>query len=51
MTGEITETRKFPPRAAKLVKEWALEHQSELLENWKRIELDQTLFKIPGADQ
>jgi hypothetical protein len=36
---------------AKVVKEWALEHQAELLENWKRIELDQTLFKIPGADQ
>ena len=50
-SGEITETKKFPPRAAKLVKEWALEHQSELLENWKRIEQDQALFKIPGADQ
>jgi hypothetical protein len=49
-TGELTETKKFPIRATKLIKEWAIEHQAELLENWKRMEQDQTLFKIPGAD-
>jgi hypothetical protein len=50
-TGELTETKKFPIRATKLIKEWAIEHHAELLENWKRMEQDQTLFKIPGADQ
>jgi hypothetical protein len=50
-TGEMTKTKKFPIRAAKLIAEWAQEHQVELLENWKRMEQDQVLFKIPGADQ
>ncbi|MDR0873315.1 MAG: DUF4160 domain-containing protein [Prevotellaceae bacterium] len=36
----------FPARALGLVVEWAILHKSELLENWKHIEQQQTLQKI-----
>ena len=48
-TGELMEGR-LPKKAAKLVKEWCLEHQVELLENWQRATKLQPLQRIPGAD-
>jgi hypothetical protein len=37
---------KLPSRALGLVIEWASQHQSELLENWQRIENGQPIEKI-----
>jgi len=37
---------KLPSRALGLVIEWASQHQSELMENWKRIENGQAIEKI-----
>jgi len=36
----------LPPRALGLVVEWAILHQSELLDNWSRIERQEPLGKI-----
>jgi hypothetical protein len=41
---------KLPSRALGLVIEWASQHQSELLENWNRIENGQTIEKIAPLD-
>ena len=37
---------KLPPRVLGLVIEWATIHQSELEDNWKRVEEKQSLKKI-----
>ena len=37
---------KLPSRALGLVVEWASQHQSELIENWNRIENGLMLVKI-----
>lgn len=37
---------KLPSRALGLVIEWASIHQSELIENWRRIENGQVIEKI-----
>ena len=42
---------KFPPRAEKIVSEWAQEYQKELLEDWDLASNNKPLRKIPGADQ
>ncbi len=49
-TGEIIKGR-LPRNAARIVKEWALEHQAELLANWDRARNDQPLIKVAGADE
>lgn len=49
-TGEIIKGH-LPRNAARIVKEWALEHQTELMANWDRARNDQTLIKVPGADE
>jgi phosphomannomutase len=36
----------IPPRALGLVVEWAILHKSELLDNWMRIENQQSINKI-----
>jgi hypothetical protein len=36
----------FPPRARRLVHEWARRHQRELAENWERAERDRPLAWI-----
>jgi hypothetical protein len=41
---------RLPTRAAKLVREWAAEHQAELLEDWRRAVSLEPLNRIPGAD-
>ena len=48
-TGEIIEGR-LPRKAAKLVKEWCLEHQADLWQNWQCAVTLQPLQRIPGAD-
>ncbi len=49
VSGEVLQGR-LPNRAARLVKEWCLEHRAELAENWKRAEQLMPLAAIPGAD-
>jgi Domain of unknown function (DUF4160) len=49
-TGEVI-TGHLPRTAARLVREWALEHQSELQANWDRARQNQPLIKVPGADE
>lgn len=39
-TGDIL-IGEIPPRALRLVREWALLHPVELLENWNRMQLGQ----------
>lgn len=40
----------LPRRAAKLVKEWCLDHRVELLEDWRLAQALLPLKRIPGAD-
>ena len=44
-------TGKFPPKADKMVSEWIIDHQKDLLENWNLMQEGKKLFKVPGADQ
>jgi hypothetical protein len=37
---------KLPPRALALAVEWAILHQEELLENWRRLHEDEPPTKI-----
>ncbi|WP_295543375.1 DUF4160 domain-containing protein [uncultured Thiohalocapsa sp.] len=48
-TGQVIEGR-LPKKAAKLVRDWCLDHQAELQENWQRAMALQPLQRIPGAD-
>lgn len=41
----------FPRRASKILEEWALARQTELMECWQLAQNRQPLRKIPGADQ
>lgn len=41
---------KLPMRAERLVREWATEHEAELLENWRRAGLRQPLLPIEPLD-
>lgn len=49
-TGEVI-TGHLPRNAARIVREWALEHQTELMANWERARSDSPLIKVPGADE
>ncbi len=40
----------LPKKAEKLVQEWIMENQKELIENWNRAVNLEPLFKIKGAD-
>jgi hypothetical protein len=40
----------LPSKAIKLVREWAKEHQNELLDNWKLAVALKPMQSIPGAD-
>jgi hypothetical protein len=40
----------LPPTAARLVAQWAMAHQDELVENWTRARADQPLERIAGLD-
>ena len=48
-TGQVMQGR-LPKKAAKLVRDWCLDHQAELQENWQRAMALQPLQHIPGAD-
>ena len=37
----------LPPRALGLVIEWAILHQNDLRDNWRRVEHQEALNKIP----
>jgi hypothetical protein len=47
---EILEGR-LPPRARRLVREWALLHRPELLENWRRVQRHGSVVRIAGLDR
>ena len=47
--GEIVEG-KLPRSAARIVKEWALQHQRELMDNWLKAQNLMPLEMIQGAD-
>jgi Domain of unknown function (DUF4160) len=48
-TGEVIEGR-LPGSAARLVKQWTLAHQAELLANWERARAKLSLERIAGLD-
>ncbi|MBI4755634.1 MAG: DUF4160 domain-containing protein [Betaproteobacteria bacterium] len=48
-SGEIIEGQ-LPRRAARLVKEWCLEHHLELTQDWDLAQRYEPLNRIPGAD-
>ena len=41
----------LPPGARRIVQEWAHRHRVELLENWERAKLLQSMRGIVGADE
>ena len=48
-TGDIVEGR-LPHSARRLVKDWAVLHRDELLENWQRRDRGEPLERIAGLD-
>jgi hypothetical protein len=48
-TGEIIKGF-LPSKAQRIVREWALEYQEELMTNWQRAVNLMPLERIPGAD-
>jgi len=48
-TDEVTEGR-LPPRAARLVKEWCVERQPDLMQNWERARAGEALERLAGLD-
>ena len=49
-TGMILEGY-LPNKAVKLIREWCLVHQEELMKNWERAQQFEPLERVPGADQ
>ncbi|MGZ8285247.1 MAG: DUF4160 domain-containing protein [Allosphingosinicella sp.] len=47
--GEIV-YGSLPKKAAKIVRQWALDHQEALMANWARGEALEPMELIPGAD-
>jgi len=47
--GEIIHGR-LPKKTARVVRQWALDHQEELMANWVRGEALEPMEMIPGAD-
>jgi len=47
--GEIIHGR-LPKKAARIVRQWALDHHDELMANWKHGEMLEPMEMIPGAD-
>jgi hypothetical protein len=48
-TGEVIEG-KLPKAATRLVKEWALAHQQQLRDNWRRARAGEQPERIAGLD-
>ncbi len=49
-TGELIEGQ-MPVGSRRVLKAWTLRHQTELLENWERCRLRQSLLLVQGADE
>ena len=49
-TGELLKGQ-LPRKAAVIVKEWCLQHQAELMQNWQKAQKFEPLERIQGADQ
>jgi hypothetical protein len=47
--GEVIDGR-LPTRARALVRQWCLDHQAELAQNWANAQALKPLSRIPGAD-
>lgn len=48
-SGEVI-SGELPKKAMRLVKEWCLEHQQELMDDWEKAQNLEPLLRIPGAD-
>jgi Domain of unknown function (DUF4160) len=48
-TGEVLQG-SLPRTAARMVRQWALDHHAELMANWDRGEALLPMEMIPGAD-
>jgi hypothetical protein len=48
-TGDILHGT-LPPGAVRIIREWAMRHRAELLENWERARARRPLERIRGAD-
>jgi uncharacterized protein DUF4160 len=48
-TGEVL-AGELPKRARRVVREWVLERQMELMANWARGERREPFEQVPGAD-
>ena len=40
----------LPRKAARIVRQWALDHKDQLMANWRRGEALEPMEMIPGAD-
>jgi hypothetical protein len=40
----------LPPAVQRLVRDWAMRHRAELMDNWERARARRALQRIPGAD-
>jgi hypothetical protein len=49
-TGELIEGQ-MSVGSKRVLKAWTLRHQAELLENWERCRLRQSLLPVMGADE
>lgn len=49
-SGDIIEGQ-MSPGPKRILKAWTLRHQRELLENWERARLMQSLNLVQGADE
>jgi Domain of unknown function (DUF4160) len=49
-TGELIEGQ-MSVGSKRVLKAWTLHHQAELLENWERCRLRQSLLPVMGADE
>ena len=50
MDGEII-AGALPKKAARIVRQWALDHREALMANWMRGEALEPMELVPGADQ
>ena len=48
-TGDIMRGQ-LPRKAATIIREWCLQHQNELFDNWQRAQRFEPLERIQGAD-
>lgn len=49
-SGEVSQG-ELPRKVAAIVREWCLQHQPELLDNWRKAQHFEPLDRIRGADR